>query len=81
MLELAEQPAELLGESWEASGGTENLKLILVLTQDGAENHDAPLVIQEGGFFRSDLGEDELGEAIEGKDLEPGIAREGSGLA
>ena len=73
-LKFAQQQTELLREAGQARGGAEQFQLRLLLREQGAQHHHAALVIEPlrrrgGKFFK-----DETGEALEGKNLQTGVA-------
>ena len=74
LLQLIEELAELLGKARQARTGMEELELGVIPGQQSPEHHHAPFFIEDAGRRGGKLVENEVGQAIEGKNLQASVA-------
>lgn len=79
-LQFAQQEAEPRGETRQSRGGVKQFQVGALLIQQSAQHHDATFVVEPVHLGRDGFAQDELCEAIEGKDLQSRVTVEiGSG--
>jgi hypothetical protein len=76
-LQFAQFQAELPGKTGQAGAAMENLQIAAAPGQQGAQDHDAPLLREQGRPGPAQLFENKAGQALEGKNVQAGVAGQG----
>ncbi len=74
LLELAQEPAELLGETGQPRARAKDLKFRALFGQDRPQQHDPSLLVQQPWRNRRKLGEEEIRETFKRKNLQAGVS-------
>ena len=76
-LEFAQGETEVLREAGEAGAGAEEFEFVALFGEQTAQDHEAAFLVEHSGSGFLQLGEDELREALEGKNVEAGVSGQG----
>ena len=76
-LQFAQRQAQFLGESRESRAGAKQFQVIALPGQQPAQHHEAAFFVEHLQARRLKLIENEIRQALEGKDMQPRVAGKG----